>query len=193
MTYNSVADIYAVNDKIRRRLVAHAESVDPARHTSRPAPEAWAVAEIVEHLAMIEERVVVLAEKLLQKAEGEATATTTGGATSPASAFTSFSMDEFTETVRDKQLSAPEVVRPQGNTDVSASLASLEQSRAALHALRPRIEAVDLSAARFPHPILGPLNLYQWLAVTGLHEARHLQQLERLSPGNDQRETTNAE
>ena len=191
MIYHSVADIYASNDKIRRRLVAHAESADPARHTSRPAPEAWAVAEIIEHLAILEGRVVVLAEKLLQKAEGEAAAATTGSATSPA--FTPFSLDEFTETVRDKQLSAPEAVRPQGNTDVSASLASLVQSRAALHALRPRIEAVDVSAARFPHPVFGPLNLYQWLAVTGLHEARHLRQLERLSTANDGRETMNAE
>jgi hypothetical protein len=47
-----------------------------------------------------------------------------------------------------------------------------------LRALQPRIEATDLSAFTYPHPAFGPLNFYQWLALIGLHEQRHLNQIE---------------
>jgi hypothetical protein len=45
---------------------------------------------------------------------------------------------------------------------------------------------VDAHDARFPHPAWGPLNLYQWLAFVGAHEARHLAQISAL------KETLNA-
>jgi hypothetical protein len=71
-------------------------------------------------------------------------------------------------------------VRPRGGVAVADSLARLRESRAAFEALRPRIERADLSAATYPHPSFGPLNLYQWLAFVGIHEERHLNQIERL-------------
>ena len=57
-------------------------------------------------------------------------------------------------------------------------LARMRQSRAGLHALRPRIEATDLASVTYPHPAFGPLNFYQWLALIGLHEERHLRQIQ---------------
>ena len=69
------------------------------------------------------------------------------------------------------------MIRPEGSMKIAESLAGLQQSRAALHKLRPRLEAVDLSNAKFPHPAFGTMNLYYWLAFIGLHEARHLRQI----------------
>jgi hypothetical protein len=42
------------------------------------------------------------------------------------------------------------------------------------------VEATDLNATGYPHPAFGPLNLYEWLAFIGIHEARHLRQVEAL-------------
>jgi len=70
----------------------------------------------------------------------------------------------------------------------------MRESRAALNALRPRVEAVDGASATYPHPAFGPLNLYQWLAFVGAHEARHLRQLERvLDSMNGARENKDAD
>jgi hypothetical protein len=94
--------------------------------------------------------------------------------------FRPFSLDEQVEQARTRKFVAPEEVRPSGAVSLADSLARLRKSRAALEALRPRIERADLSAATYPHPSFGPLNLYQWLAFIGIHEQRHLDQIERL-------------
>ena len=55
----------------------------------------------------------------------------------------------------------------------------MRQTREELHGLAPRIEAIDLSGSAYPHPAFGPLNFYQWLAFIGVHDDRHLGQIER--------------
>ncbi|MGH9901771.1 MAG: DinB family protein, partial [Pyrinomonadaceae bacterium] len=90
-------------------------------------------------------------------------------------------VEQFVERAKTEKYTSPEVVRPGGGVSVADSLARMRQTRAALSELRPRLERADLSAARYPHPAFGPLDLYQWLAFIGLHEARHLGQIEALT------------
>ena len=178
MLYSSVADIYRANEEVRARLVARVESLDEEAQNYRADAAAWTVAEILEHLAVLERRLAQLATMMVGKVEGVAAA---GGAAAGASPhFKPFSLDEQAEQVRERKLVAPDEVRPRGGVALSDSLARLKESRTALEALRPRIERADLSAATYPHPAFGPLNLYQWLAFIGLHEERHLNQIERL-------------
>jgi len=61
----------------------------------------------------------------------------------------------------------------------------MRRSRAAVMAMRTRIEAIDVSNVTFPHPVFGPLNLYEWLLFIGMHERRHLAQIDAVmsSPG----------
>ena len=69
MIYNSVADICAANDEVRRRIVEQVASLNEAQQSFHPAAGAWSVAEIVEHLAIIEGNMVRLVDKLLGKVE----------------------------------------------------------------------------------------------------------------------------
>jgi hypothetical protein len=176
MTYSSVADIYRANGEVRARLVARVGPLDDAAQNFRADERAWTVAEIVEHLAILEHRLSQLAAMMVGKVESVAAAAA-GGAGAP---FKPFSLEEQVEQLRTVKLEAPEQVRPRGGVPVADSLARLRESRAAFEALRERIERADLSAATYPHPTLGPLNLYQWLAFIGIHEERHLNQIERL-------------
>ena len=172
MSYHTVADIFAANDEVRSRLVARVENLSEAQQEFRPGADAWSAAEIIEHLALIERRLTGLFNAMLKKIEG-------AGAEAQPRPMRPFSLDEFAEQARQK-LDAPEGVRPRGGVRLADSLAQLRASRAALNALRPRVEAVDGASAIYPHPIFGPLNLYQWFAFIGVHEARHLRQIERL-------------
>ena len=173
-TYTSVAEIYEAIDETRARLIETIEGAGAARADIRDAPGRWSVAEVAEHLALIEGQLAKLFDRLVARAEADgAPPAAPGGSIPPVSP------DEMAERSRDR-IEAPEFVRPAGATPLSESLASLRESRAALHRLRPRVEALDLREVRYPHPLFGPLDLYHWLAFIGLHEERHLRQIEAL-------------
>ena len=66
------------------------------------------------------------------------------------------------------------------NVSVEVSLKVLQGVQAELLNLRPRLEVVDPTLVRFPHWIFGPLDLAQWLAFVGIHEERHLDQIQAI-------------
>jgi hypothetical protein len=174
MNYTSVPQIFEVIDETRARLYRRVEGLSDEQATARPRPDSWTAAEIVEHLALIEGRLLQMMTMMLTKAESAGAAR---GASEPAR-MEPFSLDQFIERSRDEKYTAPEAVNPSGKASLADSLAKLKRSREELQALRPRIEATDLSTVTYPHPAFGPLNFYRWLAFIGIHEERHLRQAE---------------
>lgn len=200
MIYQSIADIYAANDTVRRQLTERVENLSEAQQTFRPAEGAWSIAEIVDHLSIIERNMVQLIGRLLKQSEGAAAERNAGdggdkggdksdgdvqNAAAIAPPFRPFSLDSYVEQIRDVKLTAPERVRPGGSVTLADALAALGRTRAEIEGMRPRLEAADLGAATYPHPAFGELNTAQWLAFIGEHEARHLRQIENLmsAPG----------
>ena len=174
MSYNAASEIFDEIDRTRARLIESVEGLTPEQHGFRPAPERWSVAQLCDHLSIVEGNVLKLLQKVLAKAEAS------GAPQRDGAPFAPVSIEEFVERTRGVRLEAPDGVRPADSRPVEESLAALRDSRAALHALRPRLERLDAHALRFPHPAWGPLNLYQWLLFVGTHEARHLAQIEAL-------------
>ncbi|MDQ3799058.1 MAG: DinB family protein [Acidobacteriota bacterium] len=177
MIYNSVADIFKQIDETRERLVAAVSNLSEAEENFRPAEDSWTVKELTEHLAKTEASIIPLVFRLLKQAEadGAATATPSDGTINPP-----ISLAEVYEKSKAARFQAPEMIRPDGSTSISESLAKLAESRETIRGVRPRLEAVDLSKTAFPHRAFGNLNLYQWLAFIGLHETRHLEQIEKI-------------
>lgn len=173
MTYNSVAEIFEQIDEIRQRLCSRVEGLSDEQANARPAPEAWSVSEILEHLSIIETLMVRNIRGMLAKTEAVGRA----GDGGPVK-MRPFSMERFVERARGEKYTAPEMARPTGKVPLADSLARLRRTREELRNLQPRMEAADLSEAKFPHPAFGPLDAYQWLAFVGLHEGRHLRQIE---------------
>lgn len=174
MIYNSVAEIFDSIDETRERLSERLSGLSAEQENFRPAADGWSIAEIVEHLSILEARLLKMMTVMVHKAESD------GLKPKEDAPFTPVSLDEFAERSKVEKYVAPEQVRPQGSIPLRESLERLRQSRASLRALQSRFEATDLSAARYPHPSFGPLDIYQWLAVIGAHEARHLRQIEAL-------------
>lgn len=170
MEFNSIKEIFASIDQIRLKLVGAVSHLSDEAACFQPAPDKWSAALLIEHLAKTEEMLLGLTQKLLEKAEAENIAS--DGTITPPVSFA-----EIGQRAAGAKFEAPEAIRPVGAATLAESLAKLEESRRSLAALRPRLEAVDLSKVQFPHPAFGRMNLYYWLAFIGLHEARHLRQI----------------
>ena len=179
MNFNSVTEIISSIEETRGRLASRVENLSDEQQHFRPAPDRWSVADILEHLAVSEGRAVRMLGMLVGKAEADGHLLDgggDGGSRLPAPV----TIREHVERSYVETYDAPEAIRPSGNVPPADSLARLRQSRAAVLALRPRIERVDGTRVQFPHPAFGPLDLYQWLAFLGVHEERHLRQIDAL-------------
>jgi hypothetical protein len=174
MNYMSVAQIFEKIDETRQRLYNRVEGLSDEQANAHQNANAWSVKDIIEHLTIMEDRLLRMMKVMLTKAEGASTQTTSGGAVE----IKPFSLEKLIERSRSEKYTAPEAVRPEGTAKLDDLLARMRGSREALRALQPRIEATDLSAFTYPHPAFGPLDFYQWLALIGLHEERHLVQIE---------------
>jgi uncharacterized damage-inducible protein DinB len=175
MEYTSVAQIFETIDKTRERLYKRVESLTDTQANAHPGENAWSITDIIEHLMILENRLAQMMKMMLTKAEGASKGKSDG-----AIKIKPFSLDQFIERSQREKYVAPEAVRPSGAANLPDLLARMRASREELHTLQPRIEATDLSMLTYPHPAFGPLDFYQWLALIGLHEERHLSQIESL-------------
>jgi hypothetical protein len=173
MNYTSVAQIFESIDETRQRLFNRVEGLTDEQANAHASANAWSVKDIIEHLTIMEDRLVRMMKVMLTKAEG-ASAASNGGAVE----IKPFSLEKFIERSRSEKYTAPEAVRPSGTVHLPDLLARMRGSREELRTLQSRIEATDLSAFTYPHPAFGPLDFYQWLALIGFHEERHLGQIE---------------
>ncbi|HEV2706964.1 MAG TPA: DinB family protein [Pyrinomonadaceae bacterium] len=170
MTFNSIDEIYEALDAAHARFAETVNGLDEAVAEFRTAPDRWSIAEVAEHVAMVESQVVRLASMMVERAPAAA----------DGQAFAPVSIAEIAERALKEKFQAPETAIPRGGASVSDSLARLERAHAALRELRPRIERTDGTAMSYPHPVFGTLNLYQWLVMVGLHKDRHAQQIAQL-------------
>src|ERR687883_1938513 len=131
MAYQSVAEIFETIDETRARLYNTVEGLSPAQEKFRPTPDAWSIAEIMEHLSIMEERLSGLLKMILMKAEAAS-----AEMASDRPGFRPFSLDRHIERSLTEKYTAPETVRPSGNVSLADSLTNLRRSRAALHELR---------------------------------------------------------
>jgi hypothetical protein len=91
------------------------------------------------------------------------------------------SLDAFQLTRRERPIRAPEPVQPRGELTASQALAALAESRRELLSALDRADGFALGQITFPHPLIGPLDLYQWVLFVGQHEARHAAQIEEIA------------
>lgn len=183
MIYHSLSEIFDAMDKTRARLRARLEGITDGKERVRLSEDSWSVAEIAEHLAIIEERLSKLFPVMLAKAEAGGFHRTEG------EPFKPISVEAILERSRQEKYTAPDTARPTGEVSLADSLARLDNSRASITSLRTRLEAFDLTGMRYPHPVFGPMDTYQWLIFIAAHESRHLRQIETIINSQEADET----
>jgi hypothetical protein len=154
--------------KSRARFLATAEQVPDSSWFSNPAEGCWSAAEVVAHVATIEEAIIGGCRKTLQKAPY------------PVPTLKKIHLPFVLALWRGRKIRAtiPTPAERIGNRAVAyrAIATAREGSLAFIQENRDR----DLSDYRFPHPIFGSLNLYDWYRFIGYHELRHRKQLREL-------------
>src|SRR4030095_12876232 len=82
---------------------------------------------------------------------------------------------------RTKKVAAPERIVPRSDVDAETAWSEFEEARAKLRAAFLTGDGLALEEVIKPHPVLGPINMYQWVLFNGSHEGRHTLQIRELA------------
>jgi hypothetical protein len=170
MRFHTIADILAWQERAGGRFAAVVGAVNDAQAIFRSSENEWTIAEIVEHVGIVNGGMLRVTHKLLKLAEANA---------KPAPADLQLDYT-FTVDGPPPKFQAPDGVRPKGGISISESLGNIQSALAGFAEIRPRLEAVDLSEHLFPHPALGPISAYRWMILLGEHQDLHRRQIERI-------------
>lgn len=158
-------------DEERAGLLAAVDAIPSSRRDIAPPSGGWSVAQVLEHLHAVERGIVrLLGLRIAELRAREVTHDHADGPVVP--------IDRLRETRdRSRRIEAPERIMPRGALDAAAACAALAATRAALQETLRGGADVGLARATHVHPVLGEMDLEQWVLFIGFHEARHADQI----------------
>ncbi|MEP7087769.1 MAG: DinB family protein [Gemmatimonadota bacterium] len=162
-------------DVHRRELRDAIASVPEKMREIKPADGSWSVAEVLEHVSMLEQQIAALVTMHVTAAR----ASGVGPDPDTSSVVASFA-NPGQVVDRGTKIVAPKSVVPTGTVDAQAGTVALEQSRTAMVASLHNANGVSLENLVQTHFVLGPRNLYHWIVATALHDSRHAAQIREL-------------
>jgi DinB superfamily len=138
----------------------------------KPAPDRWSVAEVSEHIAVAESGIFGMVQSKVM--------------TSPAAPEKRAEVVGKDETIlkmvpdRSHKAQAPEFLKPTNRWATQAELTKAfeDSRRATMDYIRTTND--DLRDHFGPHPLLGPLDAYQWILLISAHSERHTKQIEEV-------------
>jgi hypothetical protein len=172
----------AVRDSLiadRTALRNAVDRVPPSLRGRKPAADRWSVAEVLEHLSIVEGRVVMLLSVMVP----------TAPPVTAADGREATAIDRAALRDRTTRINAPDPIQPTGTVNADEAWTALERSREQLFGLLEAAEGRDLTQITRPHPVLGLLDGYQWIAAIGGHEERHMAQIQEIAALFDSQDT----
>ena len=169
-----IAELVGALDGRRAELTRAVNEVPTVARNRRPAEDRWSVAEVLEHLALVEENVANQVRRLVadQRANGLGAEHDSG---SVAQMFDSaFVLD------RSRKRVARDAMQPRADVDAAAAWTRLDRARQVTQDTLRELDGVALCDVSAPHPALGPLNGYQWFLFLAAHEGRHTAQIREI-------------
>ena len=162
-------------DTNRAQLWLAVEAIAPADRERRPAPDRWSVAEVLEHLAIVEMRVTTRL--------GDAFAAARAGGMTRDPETSSVVDGSFLARAHDRRqrFKPGEHAEPRGGLSTMQAWSELEASRQAFLNLLEEADGLTVSGITAPHPAFGTLNFHQWAVFLGAHDARHALQIREMA------------
>lgn len=150
----------------RQGLLDSVKDLSEAQWKFKPAPDRWSVAEVVEHLALLEDLFV-------NDLSGQLTNAPAGKPDADPSKLDAMILAKVPD--RSTKAHAPDVLVPTGRWTPRESLERFLDDR--------RKTAAFLTSTRnlrghvLSHPALGPLDAYEWVLAIAAHTERHTKQI----------------
>jgi uncharacterized damage-inducible protein DinB len=150
-----------------RELVHHtAQGLSPAQFHYRPEPGRWTVAEILEHITLVEQRILAGLMRTLDQPPDPI----------KKSAFTDEQLLPNSGLVRQK-IQAPEVLHPTSRWPLENLLTEFDAARQrTVQFAAAAADSKELRQYFMPHPLFGELDGYQWFMLAAGHSERHCNQ-----------------
>jgi hypothetical protein len=169
-----IEELVAYLGNQRGVLRAAVDSVAPDARERPPAHGGWSVANILEHLSVVEHRIARLLSSTIAVAQTEGLAPETSVDPLLPALVAERAFD------RSEKLMAPEALNPTG-LSAAAAWDALEKAGAEVHHAVLTGDGLALGTLTHPHPIFGPITVYEWIAFVGAHEGRHANQIMRIA------------
>ena len=151
------------NEKIRNRILEIADGLRDEQLNQKPADGEWSAMQILDHLQLMEN---VIARNIAKELKRE---TSKKAMKRPIQVTVS----------RAFKVKAPSYTQPSEDFIGLAEMKErLAKSRMELNNVYDNADSVKLTEKSMPHPVFGNVPLVQWFPFVGLHEKRHLKQLE---------------
>lgn len=150
---------------IRKDVWNCVEGLSEAQLNEQIEKGKWTIAQVLEHLYLMEQTIVANATQAM-KQEGD----------HPTSS------KPFQITLdRSRKADAPPPLIPSSGFITKAEVAKkLNESRESLIRLVSGRSKSELEQKSFSHPIFGLMDINQWITFIGVHEQRHLAQIQEL-------------
>jgi hypothetical protein len=159
---------FAVNqlDQTREALLRFLHGLSPEQLLYRPNPARWSIAENVEHLMLVEKRLVGAIAKNLQ------------GPLDPSRCCAMSDADVVRVVAKVEQaLESPPHFQPELRWPPKTLAQEFQTIRQGSRDFTSTVNG-DLRHYFIPHPFYGDFDCYQWLLVIGAHCHRHTTQSE---------------
>jgi uncharacterized damage-inducible protein DinB len=166
-----LADVFSRLDRSRGALAAAVESIAIPLRQQRPAPDRWSVAEVLEHLSLVERLIAGRIADAIAAARGQGLAPERAPRAPLPGAIESRMAD------RTNRRNAPEAAIPTGTVDAAAAWQTIEDGHRRLQALVADADGLALGEVISEHPVFGPMTVYQWVELIAAHEGRHTEQI----------------
>jgi uncharacterized damage-inducible protein DinB len=153
------------NEKIREELLSAVTGLSDEQLNAHPETGRWSIIQVLDHLYLLERAITKgISDKL--KSDDCIPA-----------------VDKPIEHTlnREVKVQAPPFVIPSDSFQTLSEVKEkLSESRKAFVQVVDHAKEIDLEQKSFPHPLFKDLSLKQWIPFVGLHEKRHLLQIEEL-------------
>jgi hypothetical protein len=153
-------------EQTRDGVVAAAKGLSEAQLTFKPAPDRWSVAEVLEHITVVEGAIYQNVTERIMKAPA-------GAADRDTAKIDAAVFGRIPD--RSHKVKAPEEFVPTGRWPATDTLDQFLKARARTIALFE--STPDLRAHVGGQSPLGPLDGYEWLMYTAAHSERHTKQI----------------
>lgn len=155
-------------DAAHKRLVDTVSAVDPRLLSQRPSENQWSIAEVVQHLCLVEERVLSEFKTHLELPPARV-------------GFWKRLIPARIVTLRLVKVEAPKATRPSSPPPaLEELLKSYDRRRAQLKELCIQEGRERLRNIRLKRPLLGDIDGLAAIAMLGFHEQRHLKQIREI-------------